>query len=183
MECEEPFQLPEMPIRLPPFQPVTIPSELHSVYEGGPFRTCSICSGDLGDGRSYEVQKVMRGKECIFEMAVCRECGTAVARECSEESLEAMKGFLLCNFKPTREPLHCHFCGFPRSMFESYSIIGACAQESLILPAILMCERCSDALQERLSRKTRETQEDFIRDCFPGVPADLDLAPTFGGVF
>lgn len=182
MECEDPSRFPERAFRIPPFQPIELPEDLHSVYEEGPFRSCTVCDSDLLDGRLYEVQKVFRGSECVFEMGVCHECGESVAHEFSEESIEAMKGFLLCRFKPTTEPTHCHFCGFPRSMFKDYTLIGACRESSLILPRIIMCEKCGIALQECLSQKTRDVQGDFVQDCFPGVPADLDLSPTIGGL-
>ncbi len=182
MECEDPLQFPDNAFQLPPFDRVDIPEELFSAYENGPFKTCTVCSESLSDGRLFEVQKVYRGSECVFEMGVCHGCGEGVSREFSEESLEAMKGFLLCNFKPTTDAHHCHFCGFPRSMFSNYTIIGACREEFLIFPSIVMCEKCGDGLQERLSQKTRDVQGDFVQDFFPGVPADLDLSPTFGGI-
>ncbi len=173
---------PDDAIRLPSFDPVPIPPNLHSVYEGGPFSTCTVCSESLTDGRFYEIQKVYHGTECIFEMSVCHTCGETIARDFSEASLEAIKGFLICNFKPTREPHHCHFCGLPRSLFKNYTIVGACSEASLVFPSIVMCEKCSEGLQERLSQKTKEIQGDFMQDHFPGVPADFDLSPTLGGI-
>ena len=196
MDCEDKGKLPEdaVPvgdrahtpegsISFPAFSPSPIPEELYSVYEGGPFTSCTVCSEDLRDGRLYEVQKVFRGSECVFEMGVCHACGESIAREFSEESLEAIKGFLLCKFKPTLESHHCNFCGFPRSMIKDYTIVGACSENLLYFPSIVMCEKCSENLQECLSQKTKDIQGDFIKDHFPGVPCDLDLSPTFGGVF
>jgi hypothetical protein len=174
---------PEDRILLPTFLQAPIPEELHSVYEAGPFTRCSVCEQSLVDGRLYEVQKVYRGKEVIFEMGICHGCGESIAKDFSEESLEAMKGFLLCNFKPTMHSHHCHFCGSPRSLFPGYTIVGACRERSLIFPSIVMCEKCSEGLQERLSRKTREVQGDFIRDHFPGVPANLDFNPSLSNLF
>jgi hypothetical protein len=104
-------------------------------------------------------------------------------RELSEESLAAMKGFLLSHFKPTSEQDHCHFCGFPRGLFENFTVVGACRDSFLIVPQILMCEKCGESLNERLSQKTRDVQGDFVQDHFPGVPADLDLSPSLGGLF
>ncbi|MBI4585555.1 MAG: hypothetical protein HY717_16195 [Planctomycetes bacterium] len=160
-----------------------IPEVLFSVYESGPFKTCTVCGEVLTDGRLYEIQKVFRGKEAVFEMAVCHKCGENVSKEFSEQSMENIKNFLLANFKPTLEPLHCHFCGFPRGLISSFTIVGACKENSLILPSVIMCEKCGERLQEKLSRKTREVQGDFIHDNFPGVPADLDLSPNLSGLF
>jgi len=171
---------PESPLQLPKPQP--IPNLLHSVYEKGPFRICCVCSQVLTDGRLYEVQKVYRGKETIFEMAICHGCGEEVAREFSEESKENMKHFLLSHFRPSTEPSHCHFCGFPRGLVPNFTIVGMCREHSLLVPSIIMCEKCGERLQQKLSRKTREAQGDFIRDNFPGVPEGLDVspAPSFG---
>ncbi len=159
-----------------------IPSELHSFYDKGPFRSCTVCGGDLSSGCLYEIQKVYRGKEVIFEMAICQTCGEAICQEFSEESMAAMKGFLLSSFKPSRETCHCHFCGFPRPLSSGYTLVAACRASALIVPAIVLCDRCGEKLQARLSKKTKESQEDFIRNNFPGVPAEMDLNPTFCGM-
>ena len=163
--------------------PLEIPEELHSFYEEGLFKKCTICDKDLEHLGLYEVQKIYRDKEVVFETAICQACGEDLSKEMSLESIEAMKGFMLCNFKPTEEPDHCHFCGIPRAIFDNYTVIGACREISLLLPLIIMCEKCSEHLQEQLSQKTREVQGDFIRDHFPGVPAALDLSPSVGTLF
>lgn len=157
-----------------------LPSELHSVYEKGPFRRCSVCNTDLSTGCIYEIQKVFRGREVVFEMAVCQTCAEAAAREFSVESMDALKGFLISSFKPDPETVHCHFCGFPRALAAGYTLVGACQASSLLVPAIILCDSCGEKLQRRLSKKTREAQEDFVRNNFPGVPDCLDLNPTFG---
>ena len=159
-------------------RPQPIPDLLHSVYEKGPFRTCCMCGHVLTDGRLYEIQKVYRGKEAIFEMAICHGCGEGVACEFSRESMENMKKFFLANFRPSPEPSHCHFCGFPRALVPNFTIVGMCKEHSILLPSVIMCEKCSERLQEKLSRKTREAQGDFIRDNFPGVPEGLDVSPS-----
>jgi hypothetical protein len=130
----------------------------------------------------YEIQKVFRGPEVLFEMAICRRCGEQVAKEFSEESIEAMKGFLLSNFKPDKEASHCHFCAFPLALLTGWTMVGACMEDRLVFPPIILCEPCSENLQQRLSKKTRDVQDEFIRDHFPGVPADLDFSPSVFGV-
>lgn len=162
----------------PPFQPVAIPEDLYSDYESGPFSSCSACSRELSGSGLYEIQKVLHGRECVFEMAICHDCGEDLSKDFSEESLAAMKGFLLCNFRPAPVTTHCHFCGFPRSAFRNYTLLGICRQASLLFPSIVLCEKCGERLQDGLSRKTRDSQDGFVRDVFPGVPEDLDLHPT-----
>jgi hypothetical protein len=167
------------PKDLPPsLKPQPIPDLLHSVFEKGPFHKCCVCGKVLTDGRLYEIQKVFRGKEAIFEMAICHGCGEEVSREFSEESKESMKEFLLSNFKPAPEPSHCHFCGFPRAMVPNFTVVGLCRAHSLLVPSVVMCDKCSEKLQTKLSRKTREAQGEFVRDNFPGVPEGLDLSPS-----
>ena len=92
--------------------------------------------------------------------------------------MEALKCFLFSNFRASPEALHCHFCGLPRALLGGWTLVGACQGSSLILPAIVLCDRCGESLQRRLSKHTRETQEDFIRQNFPCVPADVDFSPT-----
>lgn len=163
-------------------KPAPIPEILHSAYKEGPFTQCTMCSEGLTDGRLYEIQKVYRGKEVILEMAVCHKCGENVAREFSEESVENFRRFVTDSFRPTSEASHCNFCGLPRGVLPNFTIVGACRESWLILPSFVMCEKCTERLQALLSRKTRDVQGDFIRDNFPGVPADLDLSPTLGGI-
>jgi hypothetical protein len=163
-------------------QPKPIPELLHSAYEDGPFSTCTVCGENVNDGRLYEIQKVYRGKEVIFELAVCQRCGENAAKEFSQESTENLKNFLLDEFKPTSEITCCNFCGFPRGLTPNFTVIGACSEHLLVLPSIIMCEPCTDKLQTLLSTKTKDVQGDFVRDNFPGVPADLDLNPSFSGI-
>jgi len=159
-------------------KPQPIPELLHSVFEKGPFKTCCVCSKVLTDGRLYEIQKVFKGSEAIFEMAICHGCGEDVAQEFSNESKENMKTFLVDNFRPAPEPAQCHFCGFPRNLVPNFTIVGMCQKFSLLVPSIIMCEKCSEKLQGKLSRKTRDAQGDFIKDNFPGVPEGLDVTPS-----
>lgn len=162
------------------FEPRPIPDLLHSAYEEGPFRSCTVCGDVLTDGRLYEIQKVFRGTEAIFEMAICHTCGEGVAREFSEQSMESVRRFLEEHFRPAQEGQHCNFCGFPRGVVQNYTIVGACREHSLVLPSLVMCEKCTERVQEELSQKTRDAHDDFVRDHFPGVPADLDVSPIFG---
>ena len=139
-----------------------IPIDLHSVYEDGPFRTCTVCStalisetglpsgplserstGPLSERSTglqplpadaihrsppsegsclYEIQKVYQGDRVIFEMALCQHCGEQICQEFSEESMEALKGFLLSHFRPSSEACHCHFCGFPRALLKRMTL-------------------------------------------------------------
>ena len=161
---------------------VLIPEHLHSVYEGGPFNRCCACRKPLLEADLYEIQKSYSGTEVVFETAICHECGSRLAAEISADSLQAMKGFLLCCYKPSVDLHHCHFCQDPRQFYENYSVVGLCREANLLMACIVLCEKCGDSLTSRLSSRTQEIQDDFIRNNFPGIPADFDLSPHFGGL-
>src|SRR5688572_2906141 len=110
-----------------------IPPELHSFFHGGPFEVCSIFHEDLAGESLYEIQKVYRGTEVVFEMAICDSCGERQCREISRESMEALKTFLHSHFRPSRGILCCHFCGLPKPSKPGYTIIGACKGRVLLL--------------------------------------------------
>lgn len=203
-------------LALPAFRPVTIPPSLHSAYSGEPFRKCSVCAAELAKTGIYEVQKTWHRSECVFELALCPGCSDRLSREFSQESIAAMKGYLLCNFQPRPHNSACNFCDTPRELFQSYTSLGVCrgaradavtddgarsppgfpcgptspsgnasdeseSRDQLLLPILFMCESCGNELDRCLSDKTRKAQGDFIRDHFPGVPADMDFRPTFPG--
>jgi hypothetical protein len=159
-----------------------IPPDLHSFLTGGPFRTCTVCGCGLTNAGLYEIQKVYRGSEVVFEMALCQTCSEGLSREFSKESIDALKGFLVSSFQPSPETRQCHFCAFPRALANGYTLVGACRAETLLLPLIVLCDTCGEKLQSLLSKKTRACQDDFIQNNFPGVPADVDFSPTLGVV-
>ena len=163
--------------------PEPVPELLHSAYDKAAFSSCTICSKSLEACGLYEIQKVFHGTEAVFEMAICQACGEALAREFSEESIASVHRFLLGNYRPSENCQHCNFCGLPRGLIPNFTALGVCRSESLVVPTIIVCERCTEGLQEKLSKKTRDVQGDFIGDHFPGVPEGLDLSPSLSGIF
>lgn len=154
-----------------------VPEDLHSTYLGGEFRQCSICDCALPDASAYEVQKVMRGDECVFEMAICLGCAQNLMREYSEESLAVLSG--LSSRVTGRAPRgSCEFCSVPREGVDEYTSIAVCRAGTMLTPMITLCYDCVDSLHAELSQATRDTFGEFIRDNFPGVPEGLDLPVT-----
>ena len=94
----------------------------------------------------------------------------------------------LRNPRPTRFPQSkFHFVWAPLrgtllfgfgGIFSSDHFKITSATSRLFVPSIIMCEKCTEKLQGKLSRKTREAQGDFIKDNFPGVPEGLDVTPS-----
>jgi hypothetical protein len=215
-----------------------IPRLLYSTYAGRPFEHCTICGIPLATQSVYEINKAFHGRECVFEVAFCLGCEHELSKEFSEESLAAMKGFLIGRFQAAPLTDRCNFCGASRETFRDFLALGAAtgrrsgvgltapepndlgtgvdarapghgiaheydtpdrggstrrldarertpeqspARDQLLMPPIIMCDACQLYLNERISKKTRDIRDEFIRDNFPGVPTDLDLSPTFGG--
>lgn len=71
---------------------------------------------------------------------------------------------------------HCQRCGRIGDDFrEEHTVVGILVGGKVIAPVNAICGRCTDGVDEILSQKTREAHDGFVRDRFPGVPADLDL--------
>ena len=155
-----------------------VPKKLWSDATGEPFKECMVCGRTLGAGECYEVQKAFNEREAVFEIVVCMECGVGLASEYSQESTEAIMTFMRKNLDLARPPEVCTFCGAIMAGGPSQSFSALCRGERLILPVMGMCAACEEKLQDSLSEKTRRAHDDFINRTVPGVPADLDLAPT-----
>jgi len=160
---------------LPEIGPV--PEILHSTYLEGPFRTCAVCEERLDDGRVYEIERVFRGREPVFEMAICLACAAKVASEFSRESTEAIRTFLQDRLT-LRLDEGCGVCGRIATSGRGRTVSGIVRRGALVLPMLTICDTCEEALQGLLSEKTRRVQGDFIDTHFPGVPAGLDRSPT-----
>ncbi len=155
-----------------------IPRTLWSSHRDAPFRECMVCNRTLGPGDCYEIQKAFNEREAVFELVVCMECGLALAAEYSRESIEAIVAFVQQHVDLSRPAEVCKFCGAVMTGAASQTFSAMCRGERLILPVMGMCEACEERLQDSLSEKTRRAYDDFINRTVPGVPADLDLAPT-----
>ncbi len=183
----------------------SLPQCLRSAKDGLPFASCIDCQRVLlGSGMPYALEKVVRDGEVIFEYAICAECTKRLFEQFSEESIEKINEYLragpeawqrrlleslfvaqtephLRNQEILRlgEPLHhCHRCGKTGEGFQAeHTVAGLLAGPRLAAAPLTLCSACTEGADQRLSRHTRDTHEDFVRTRFPGVPAGLDL-PT-----
>jgi hypothetical protein len=158
-----------------------IPVHLYSVFEDGPFSLCSICQKPLiteDGGKIYEIKKIYKGKNVIFECAICHECGQDLLSEYSLESVEAIRGYFNENFIPGLSLLECHFCGKTRDPeVSSASVMAVCLGDCLVEQPVCMCDPCAELINDSLSKKTQDVNGDFLRDYFPGVPAEWQDSP------
>ncbi|MCU0724356.1 MAG: hypothetical protein MUE73_00985 [Planctomycetes bacterium] len=156
-----------------------IPPLLHSVFLDGPFRSCSVCGEDLMLGAvPYQIQKVWRNREVVFEMAVCARCCVDLLRQFSRESLEKMKGFVEKHYRPVAGVSVCHFCAKILDEGSEREIEAVCSMARLLRPVVVVCADCNAKVQEDLSRKTREAWGDFMDRNFPGVPRQMEPENT-----
>ncbi len=153
-----------------------IPQEFDSIFEEGPFVKCVACGSALLDCDYYTIQSAKRGREVVFEMAVCATCSLKQSEEFSKESRKYMQKQITAMWKTNHKGLACDACGKLVSDLTGYNRIGMCTLDKLFMHMV-MCDKCADRFNEGLSKKTREKQADFVRDNVPGVPADLDLKP------
>jgi hypothetical protein len=156
-------------------------------------------------GQPYGVEKVLRNGEVVFEYAICTNCTFALMREFSKESLARMADYVekmrreLC--EPDAEDLdrflralegddtfagvdpelrespdHCHRCGRTGSEFEDeHTVVGMLTGSKLVTGISTICAKCTDGMEDVLSKHTRESHDDFVRRNFPGVPAGIDI--------
>jgi hypothetical protein len=159
--------------------PEPVPPLLHSAFSEAPFRSCSVCGEDLlASSVPYQVQKVWRHGQVVFEMAVCARCGARLLREFSQESMARMQDFVTQRYRPNLPIAVCHFCGAIIPADGEYEIGAACSGSLLLKPVIVVCAACNSGLQEKLSRKTREAWGDFVERNFPGVPSEMEPQNT-----
>lgn len=154
---------------------VPIPRRLHSVYANGPFTHCVDCKQNLIEPpQFYEVQKVYKGREVIFEYALCNSCGEKLMKEYSKESLTNLQQYFIEHYWPSLDIEQCQLCH--NDSFEEYSLMSMCRGSSM-LALFVICHQCTESLEQLLSEKTRKVMGDFVDDKFPGVPAEFDLLP------
>ena len=157
---------------LPPTRP--IPEEFYSAYEDRPFRSCTRCGESLTDFREgYQVAKVMKGGEAIFEYALCGPCHLGLLEEFSEESRKALESFYSKNMTPGLGADICGLCQKPKDELqgEEYALGAACLGEGM-LEAFMVCAPCLERANALVSKKTQGIWDQFIEDNFPGVAAD-----------
>ena len=154
-----------------------IPKELHSVYSEGPFAKCDGCNKSLlSPPKFYEIQKVYRYGEVVFEYAICNQCGENLSREYSKESIENLQQHFFEHCQLFSLEKNCIICQKEQNKLKEYSSIGICKGDRLFYN-LFICQECTDNIESLLSEKTKRIMGDFIDNKFPGVPEHLTPAP------
>ena len=162
------------------WQGMPIPKIFHSAYLEGPFTRCTGCEKDLQSASClYEIQKVYKGKQPIFEYALCTDCGENLVKEYSQQSMQALQQYFVEHYWPLQQENICHLChklllevpGQERAM------MALCKGQELMI-YFMLCQSCMEAMEALLSEQTRKIMGDFIQDKFPGVPAEFTPFPV-----
>jgi hypothetical protein len=161
-----------------------IPQEFHSAYEGRPFLTCTRCGEMLEEiAGGYQIFKLFRRKECIYEYVLCHPCHAGVIDEFSEESKERLAEYHVQRVSLNLGRWRCAVCGNGRGEDgeHEFSITGACKGHHLIHD-LMLCGGCRREMQHLLSPETRKVWDRFVEENLPGVPSDsispADLVPA-----
>ncbi len=160
--------------------PRPIPEELHSEYEERPFLTCTRCGESLREfEEGYQVAKVFKRGEVIFEYALCAPCHSGIVDEFSSESRRALEDFFTENMTSGLGAGVCGICNRGRAdLSEPEYTLGAVCLGSDLLESLMICSECTERSNAFISKKTQGIYGDFINDNFPGVPADALPDPT-----
>ena len=165
-------------------RPEKIPFELYSEYEDRPFHTCTRCGETLMDyDEGYQIAKIFKNGEAIFEYALCFSCHSEMISEFSSESRQALEDFYRENMNPNVGLEGCALCNMNRLEVEKdeYSIGAMCLGENMV-DSFIICSTCMEKTNSLISAKTQKIWDDFINENFPGVPANALPSPGKLGV-
>ncbi|OUV17562.1 MAG: hypothetical protein CBC46_02325 [Verrucomicrobiaceae bacterium TMED86] len=165
-----------------------IPPLFHSVEHDGPFESCLTCKESFDEiSAPYTVTKVYKGPECVFEYAMCLSCRQKMIDEMSSESRDTLESHFQSN-KNLRERENrfgdsehhtdylrdCAHCLKPLNEIKDYSIACMAFGSDMVYGPfpMMVCSECEEAIQEKLSKKTREEFDRFVSENFEGPPAE-----------
>lgn len=162
-----------------------IPPELQSEYEERPFQTCTRCGEMLAEiPGGYQIFKLYRRGEPIYEYALCHPCHSGLLRDFSEESRQRLAEFHSQRVSLNLGRHHCAVCGNDRADGEEFSLTAACKGTGL-LHALMVCGHCRREMHSLLSKHTREVWDRFVNDNLAGAPqgtvapvSPLELVPV-----
>jgi hypothetical protein len=135
----------------------------------------------------FNITKVFKGPECVFEYAICLSCKSDTFQSFSEESRKRLRSFSEDNprLEERRERLansqnygewtsECLQCGIPLSKVTDYSIACMGFGNHMVFDPfpMMVCSGCEQTAQKLLSKTTRDQWDKFIFDNFECPPAD-----------
>jgi len=153
-----------------------------------PFSNCSKCDRFLlDDDIEYLVEKVCIPNDVLYEFAICQYCIEQLHKEISKESLQNMQAFqndqMNKGFQIIDEYLDLNIQKIkkvlankqPDISYESCNIIAYFKGNRISpsMPAVCVSTQVLENMQDKISKKTRDSFDDFT-DFLGGVPPDLE---------
>jgi hypothetical protein len=175
------------------FEFMPIPKVFHPFLENGPFETCTVCNCSLlAQGVDYLIEKTFKGTEVICEYAICMASAEKMSTELSQESMMRVRAHmeervdllaraekLLAQSPDKIQPwlAHCVLTGTPQEDTDVYHICGHFHAKDLVLSIypFMICGEAINQMSVLLSKKTRETLDDFTDEFLGMPPAYRDL--------
>lgn len=147
----------------------------------------------------YCIERVFRGTEPVFEMAMCEDCRAKIESELSEDSMMRVRAYveerfdLEFRYKATqhwpeqeigRWLDRCIFSKTPSSECRDYQLAALCRGDQLsidIFP-IMVSSTVSEEMQKLMSKKTRDRLGDMVEEFF-GMPSEFADGPSAPLIF
>lgn len=162
---------------------------LASEESGEPFSHCLCCKLPLVEiDAPWLVNKEIARGECVLEYAICQPCRNQVTDRISEESKEAVRGFLehqidwemrmrefMLSHDLTDRFAACIACREPREDLDGYGISALFDSGGELVTGalpLLICRSCIARMTAALSDRSREVWRKFLAENFAGPPGD-----------
>ena len=167
----------------------TMDEWLASEETGEAFSHCLCCQLPLVEiAEPWLVNKEIIRGECVMEYAICQLCRNRVTDQLSEESKEAVRGFLereidwearmrefMLSHELTDRFGACIACGTSREELEGYGVSALFDSSGSLVTGplpLLICQSCIGRMTATLSDASREVWRKFLADHFAGPPRD-----------
>ena len=162
---------------------------LGSEETGEPFSHCLCCKLPLVEiAEPWLVNKEFASGECVLEYAICQPCRDRVTDALSEESKEAVRGFLereidwdarmrefMLSHDPTERFGACIACRTPREELAGFGVSALFDSGGALVTGplpLLVCQPCIGRMTTGLSDGCREVWRKFLAENFAGPPSD-----------
>jgi len=167
---------------------MAIPRLFFDTVKDLPFSNCSKCDRFLlDDNVEYMIEKVLIPNDVLYEFAICSGCIMSIQQEISEESLQNMHQFsetelnkriqkidhlLNKDFDTIKKELSGEN---PNLSYENCNVMAFFKGRNLVedYPAVCVSTQALEKMQDVLSKKTRDSFDDFM-DFIGDVPPGLE---------
>ena len=168
---------------------------------GGPFSLCIRCRVPLLEvAEPWLVNKEYFRGECVMEYAICKPCRDETTDRLSEESKEAVRGFLeheidwekrtsefMMQSNPADRFDSCVACGTKRKDCDGFGISALYDSGGELVNGalpLLICSGCIRKITSLMSEQSRAVWRKFIDEHFDGPPNDTGVSDEgFPGFF